>query len=77
MTLGYKKVKTTGVDATLLARSNHTAVYSEKQNAIFIFGGGQAHKLRFNDTLKLTLKTNTSNDMFVERMRLQDDSPMP
>ena len=22
---------------------------------IYVFGGGQAHKLRFNDTLKLTL----------------------
>lgn len=75
--LEYTQQKTVGVDAPLLARSNHTAVYCERENAVFIFGGGQAHKLRFNDTLKLTFPSWKPNEVFVERLRLQDNSPLP
>jgi hypothetical protein len=59
-----------GVDAGLLARSNHTAVYDEQTNAIYIFGGGQAQKMRFNDTLKLTFSTWNAQEVYVERLRL-------
>lgn len=76
-TLEFTKLKTIGVDAPLLARSNHTVVYHEPTQAVYIFGGGQAHKLRFNDTLKLTFPTWKPNEVFVERMRLKDDSPLP
>jgi hypothetical protein len=47
------------------------------QHAVFIFGGGHAHKMRFNDTLKITFPTWKPDEVFVERLRLQDDSPMP
>jgi hypothetical protein len=77
--LEYCQIRTIGVDAPLLARSNHTAVYDDRTNAVFVFGGGQAHKLRFNDTLKLTFSSwqSTSSEVYVERLRLKDDSPLP
>jgi hypothetical protein len=40
-----------------LARSNHTSVYYEPHNAIYVFGGGQQQKMRFNDTLRVQLTT--------------------
>ena len=54
---------------------------------IYVFGGGQAHKLRFNDTLKLTLSKQdgevdgSSNPMTrktkVERVSLAEGSLIP
>lgn len=81
-----------GEDSSLLSRSNHTSIFYEPHNAIYVFGGGQAHKLRFNDTLKLTLSKpvegpvdrDSINNQYqlsrrtkVERMRLAEGSPMP
>ena len=39
----------------LMERSNHTSIFYRPHNAIYVFGGGHAHKKRFNDTLKITL----------------------
>lgn len=66
------QMRTVGVDAPLLARSNHTAIYDEATNVVYIFGGGQAHKLRFNDTLKLTFSSwrESGDEVYVERLRL-------
>lgn len=44
-----------GNDKDLLARSNHTSIYYPPHNSMYVFGGGQAQKLRFNDTLKLQM----------------------
>lgn len=33
--------------------------------------------MRFNDTLKITFPTWKPDEVFVERLRLQDDSPLP
>lgn len=39
-----------------LARSNHSAIHYD--NSIYIFGGASSSKTKFNDCLKLNLKTN-------------------
>jgi hypothetical protein len=66
-----------------MSRSNHTAVYYKPHNSIYVFGGGQAQKMRFNDTLKVELPDETIPRRYgnpkatVQRMVLQENSPLP
>lgn len=50
-----------GEDNFLLTRSNHTVIFYEKHNSIYVFGGGSAQKQRFNDTLQLKLVVNSTS----------------
>jgi hypothetical protein len=40
--MAFTDVQLEGDDKSLLSRSNHTAVFYKKHNAIYVFGGGQA-----------------------------------
>lgn len=51
----FKQEKLTGPAVEGLKRSNHCAVYYKPHNSIYVFGGGSANRVRFNDTLKLKL----------------------
>lgn len=50
----------------LLFRSNHTSVFYKPHNSIYVFGGGQAQKRRFNDTLRIQLPSIERGQQFMD-----------
>ncbi|CDW71485.1 kelch repeat [Stylonychia lemnae] len=81
-TLQYTEMRLDTAEPDILSRSNHTAIFYEKHNSIYVFGGGQAQKQRFNDTIKLEFIESTSSrrghkTLKVEKLSLAENSPMP